>query len=77
MIFAFDLELPADFVPQNADGEVAAFDLWPIERVAQTVRETSEFKFNCNLVIIDFLVRFGLIAPEDADYLDIVEGLHR
>ncbi len=77
VIFAFDLELPADFVPQNADGEVAAFDLWPIERVAQTVRETSEFKFNCNLVIIDFLVRFGLIAPEDADYLDIVKGLHR
>ncbi len=77
VIFAFDLELPADFVPRNADGEVAAFYLWPIERVAQTVRETREFKFNCNLVIIDFLVRFGLIAPEDADYLDIVKGLHR
>ncbi|MEE8623364.1 MAG: DUF4743 domain-containing protein [Alphaproteobacteria bacterium] len=77
VIFAFDLELPADFVPQNADGEVAAFDLWPIERVAQTVRETREFKFNCNLVIIDFLVRFGLIAHEDADYLDIVKGLRQ
>ena len=77
VIFAFDLELPADFVPRNANGEVAAFYLWPIERVAQTVRETREFKFNCNLVIIDFLVRFGLIAPEDADYLDIVKGLHR
>lgn len=75
--FCYDLELPADFTPRNTDGEIAEFMLWPIARVAEIVRDTQEFKFNCNLVIIDFLVRHGLIAPEHPDYLDIVQGLRR
>lgn len=76
-MFAYDLELPRDFEPVNSDGEIAEFHLWPIERVMETVAETTEFKFNCNLIIIDFLVRHGLIGPERADYLDIVGGLRR
>ena len=75
--FCYDLELPADFTPHNTDGEIAEFMLWPIAKVAEIVRDTKEFKFNCNLVIIDFLVRHGLIAPEHPDYLDIVQGLRR
>ncbi|HJS31447.1 MAG TPA: DUF4743 domain-containing protein [Alphaproteobacteria bacterium] len=75
--FCYDLELPEGFTPVNRDREIAEFYLWPIERVAQVVRDTREFKFNCNLVIIDFLVRQGLIAPDDPDYLDIVQGLRR
>lgn len=62
--FCYDLEMPDGFIPRNADGEVESFELWPIARVAETVRDGFEFKFNCNLVIIDFLVRHGLI---DAD----------
>jgi hypothetical protein len=27
--FVFDLELPADFVPSNSDGEVETFELLP------------------------------------------------
>lgn len=77
VLFNYDLELPADFEPRNTDGEVESFHLWPIEEVAEIVRETREFKFNCNLVVIDFLVRHGLIGPEDPDYLEIVRGLHR
>jgi isopentenyldiphosphate isomerase len=73
--FCFDLELPEDFVPVNTDGEIAAFYLWPIERVAQLVRDTREFKFNCNLVIIDFLMRHGLLSQEDPDYIEIAQGL--
>lgn len=73
--FCYDLELPADFTPVNADGEIEEFFLWPIERVAEIVAETTEFKFNCNLVVIDFLVRHGLIAPDQPDYLEIVRGL--
>ncbi len=74
--FAFDLELPSGFVPRNADGEIESFHLWPVERVMEVVRETTEFKFNCNLINIDFFIRHGLLAPDDADYLDIVRGLH-
>lgn len=73
--FCYDLELPQDFVPRNTDGEIAEFMLWPIDKVAAVVRDTAEFKFNCNLVIIDFLVRHGLIAPDHPDYLEIVRGL--
>ncbi|MBI2586915.1 MAG: DUF4743 domain-containing protein [Rhodospirillales bacterium] len=76
VLFDYDLELPPDFQPVNADGEVAAFYLWPIERVVDTLERSDEFKFNSGLVVIDFLVRRGFIGPERPDYVDIVEGLH-
>ena len=77
VMFVFDLELPAGFVPRNTDGEIDSFHLWPIGRVMDIVADTTEFKFNCNLVIIDFCVRHGLIPPEHPDYLEIVGGLRR
>jgi hypothetical protein len=45
--------------------------------VAEIVRETEEFKANCNLVIIDFLIRHGLLDPDQEDYTRLVTGLHR
>ena len=64
-------------MPVAADGEVDEFMLWPLEQVAETVRETSEFKFNCNLVILDFLVRHGFLDPDtEPDYTEICRGLH-
>lgn len=77
VLFAYDLELPADFTPRNTDGEIAEFFLLPVEDVLETVATTTDFKFNCNLVIIDFAVRHGLIAPDHSDYVAIVRGLHR
>jgi 8-oxo-dGTP pyrophosphatase MutT (NUDIX family) len=75
VLFCYDLELPEDFTPLNADGEVEGFLLLPLEEVARRVLETDEFKLNCNLVVIDFLVRHGFIGPETPDYLEIVQGL--
>jgi 8-oxo-dGTP pyrophosphatase MutT (NUDIX family) len=75
--FCFDLELPADFTPRPVDGEIESFVLLPIAEVARLVAQTSEFKFNCNLVVIDFLVRHGVIPPDDPDYLAIVAGLRQ
>lgn len=75
--YCFDLEVPVDFRPACRDGEIEGFMLMPIDEVAALVRETREFKFNCNLVIIDFLVRHGLIGPDDPDYVAIVQGLHQ
>ena len=77
MQFCFDLELSDDFTPVNRDGEVHEFMLWPIKKAAKVVSATRQFKFNCNLVIIDFLIRHGLIAPEHPDYVEIVRGLRR
>ena len=75
--FVYDLELPPGFKPQPVDGEVDAFYLWPIEKVMEVVANSNDFKFNCALVIIDFLVRRGFLSPEDVDYLQIVDGLRR
>ena len=75
-LYCYDLKLPPGFVPQNSDGEVAEFMLMPVEEVARLVSETDEFKPNCNLVVIDFLVRHGIINPETPGYLDLVQGLH-
>jgi 8-oxo-dGTP pyrophosphatase MutT (NUDIX family) len=78
VVFAYDLELPPEFEPKNNDGEVADFYLWPMERVIETVRDTTEFKYNCALVIIDFLIRHGFITPDHPDYLELLSGLlHR
>lgn len=65
----YDLELPTDFVPRAADGEVEAFELWPIERALATVRDTDDFKFNVTLVLIDLFLRQGLISGPPADRL--------
>ncbi|CAO3373214.1 DUF4743 domain-containing protein [Azospirillum argentinense] len=76
-LFLYDLELDADFVPQNTDGEVERFELWPLDRVAESVRTTKDWKFNVNLVVIDFMVRHGWLTPDEPGYLEIVRGLRR
>lgn len=75
VLYCYDLELAADFRPRNTDGEVEEFQLLPIEEVARLVRETDEFKLNCNLVIVDFLIRHGVLGPDQPGYLDLVTGL--
>lgn len=76
-MFCYDMELPDDFTPVNADGEIAEFYRYPAEEVARIVDTTFEFKFNCNLVIIDFLIRHGVIPPEHPDYMALLSGLRR
>jgi len=77
VLYCYDLELPQGFQPVCHDGELEGFMLMPVEEVAAIVRETREFKFNCNLVIIDFLVRHGFLGPDDPDYVAIAQGLHQ
>jgi hypothetical protein len=67
-LFCFDLALPAAFRPRNMDGEVAEFRLLPALEVAKIVEESDAFKFNCNLVIIHFLLRHGLIGPDHPEH---------
>jgi 8-oxo-dGTP pyrophosphatase MutT (NUDIX family) len=75
-MFCYDLELPPDFIPENTDGEVEEFTLRPIAELAETVRNTHAFKFNCNLVIIDFLIRHGVLTPDnEPDYVTLCQKL--
>ncbi|MBK5964963.1 DUF4743 domain-containing protein [Thiocystis minor] len=75
VMYCYDLELPEDFAPRCTDGEVETFYRLPVEEVRDLVRDTGEFKLNCNLVIIDFLIRHGLLAQSDPEYLTILRGL--
>ncbi|KAL6770706.1 hypothetical protein ACKKBF_B32310 [Auxenochlorella protothecoides x Auxenochlorella symbiontica] len=75
VLFCYDLELPLDFVPQPQDDEVEGFERWPLERVAEEVAGGERFKDNCNLVIIDFLLRHGYLGPDTPGYLELLTGL--
>jgi 8-oxo-dGTP pyrophosphatase MutT (NUDIX family) len=68
-LYCYDLTLPADFRPVAVDGEVEVFDLWPIAQVVEAVRQTDDFKFNVNLVLIDLFIRLGLLKGAEADRL--------
>ncbi|GIL38788.1 NUDIX hydrolase [Roseiterribacter gracilis] len=74
-LFVFDLELPAHVVPENRDGEVASFELWPLDRVLHTLRTTDDFKFNVAMVVIEFLMRHGKLDPDrEPDYPALAAG---
>ena len=76
VMFCYDLEVPDGFTPRNRDGEISEFTLMPVTEVAMRVRDTQDFKLNVNLVIIDFMVRHGILSPDtEPDYVEIVRGL--
>lgn len=77
VLFLYDLALPEDFVPRNQDGEVARFERIPLAEAARLVRETDAFKFNINLVVLDFMLRHGHLPPETPDFIEIVTGLRQ
>lgn len=56
-LHVFDLELPADFIPQVNDGEAQSFQLLDLTQITKFVSSTDQFKPNCGLVMIDFLIR--------------------
>lgn len=62
--FVFDLELPLDFVPQNADGEVEKFELLPVRECMEWMHR-SDYKTTSIPVTLDFLIRHGFISPEN------------
>ncbi|XP_068589128.1 thiamin pyrophosphokinase 2 isoform X2 [Cebidichthys violaceus] len=75
--FVFDLELPLEFKPRAGDGEVQEFYLLPIDKVKELLA-TDDFKPNCALVVLDFLIRHSFIEPDtDPCYQEFVAGLHQ
>jgi len=77
VLFCFDLKLPDDFQPVANDGEVEEFYRLPIEDVLDIVArlEGDTYKDNCNLVVLDFMIRHGIISPDTPGYLDLLKGL--
>lgn len=62
--FVFDLELPLDFIPKNADGEVETFELLPAKQCLEKIL-TDDFKTTSSPVTLDFLIRHGVVTAEN------------
>lgn len=75
-LYCYDIELSEEFVPVNTDGEVEKFELMAVDEVISKVRQGGLFKLNCNLVLIDFFARQGLLDAQGAEFLEIQQGLH-
>ncbi len=73
----FDLELPADFLPRPVDAEVAGFELYPVDKLLGVVTGSPEFKPDCNLVVLDFLIRHHHLRAGHPLYQQSVLGLRR
>ncbi|RBQ85376.1 hypothetical protein VDGD_10431 [Verticillium dahliae] len=73
----YDLELQSNVVPRPKDGEVAGFELCGIEEVQHQLAH-GKFKPNCALVVIDFLIRHGILTRDnEPDFNEIKLRLHR
>ena len=77
ILYCYDIELDSNFIPKNLDGEVEEFKLMPVKDVMEIVKNTDKFKTNCNLVIIDFFIRHGIIGPDHEEYLSLSTGLRK
>ncbi|KAL9692314.1 hypothetical protein quinque_005476 [Culex quinquefasciatus] len=74
--FVFDLELPEDFRPDNSDGEVQNFKLLPALECLERCF-APDFKTTSCPVLLDFMIRHGIITPEnEVNFTQIVELLH-
>lgn len=74
-LFVFDLELPEDVIPKNTDGEVDHFELIPAKAIMKIIHDTNRFKFNCNVIMIDFLIRHGILTSDQEEYMALDEAL--
>jgi hypothetical protein len=57
------------------DGEAEGFQPLPVLEIARLVASTDQFKSNCNLVLIDFLLRHGYLTPDMPGYPQLLCGL--
>ncbi|TID18982.1 Nudix protein [Venturia nashicola] len=76
VLYLFDIELTNDLIPIPHDDEVSEFKLMGIEEIKEAM-VNREFKSNCNLVMIDFFIRHGILTPdEEPHYVEIQTKLH-
>ena len=77
VMFNYDITLPAEYKPTPVDGEVDEFFTWCMEKVLGSLAEDYKdpLKPNCYLVVVDFLLRKGLLSPEKEGYLDVLKEL--
>ncbi len=68
-LHCFDLQLPAGLVPHNQDGEVAGFELLPVEQ-ALALAASVQMTVDASLVTLEFGLRHGLLGQAGAQALE-------
>lgn len=77
VLYLYDIELTEHVVPTPGDDEVEGFVLMGVEEVKVKMLK-GEFKPNSSLVMLDFLVRHGVVTEEnEGGYVDVVGRLRR
>ena len=71
-IYVHDLYLPREFVPRGQDGEVVEHRLVSLAEATRLIANTDgvhALTADASLVIVDCLLRHGMIAPDAPEYL--------
>ncbi|KAI0508264.1 hypothetical protein F5B22DRAFT_424274 [Xylaria bambusicola] len=77
IVYTYDMELPEDVIPKPHDGEVGSYNLMSVGDV-QSALLNNEFKPDAAVVLIDFLIRHGVItADNERNFVRINERIHR
>lgn len=77
LIYIYDLEVTQDVILKPGDDDVSDFYLWDVDEVKRGLAR-GEFKTNSAVVMIDFLMRHGVITPDnERDYAEISARIHR
>ncbi|AAS50687.2 ABL084Cp [Eremothecium gossypii ATCC 10895] len=75
--YLYDIQLPVDVIPKPNDDEVNNFTLMTLQQVVDALIR-GDFKPNCGLIMLDFLVRHGYVnSDNEPHYLEIVTKMHR
>ncbi|CAC5414459.1 unnamed protein product [Mytilus coruscus] len=74
--YVFDLHLPSNYEPVNADGEVGSFEMITIEKVMDNI-VLEDFRPCSAMIALDFLIRHGFVSPEnEKNYAYLAEMMH-
>lgn len=75
-LYSFDLELAPGEQPHPQDDEVACFHFYSAADVLEILAAGDSFKNNCALMVIDFLIRHGVLTPDMPGYAALCRGMH-
>lgn len=77
IVYTYEMELPEDVIPKPHDGEVGSYSLMSVGHV-QAALLNNEFKPDAAVVVVDFLIRHGVITAEnERNFVSITEHIHR
>lgn len=77
VVYVYELEIPSEMELKPKDDEVERYTLMDVDEIAQSLK-TRQFKPSSAAVMVDFLIRHGIITDENEEnYLSLVRHNHR